>query len=88
MKLRTFDLTPDAMKRANAWLALIDEHIAMLGRSSLANRLRDLRADLIAHTTSDGLFNRWLGEYAEAMRDQFRFVRGCCERLADERRTA
>ena len=88
MKIRTFDLTPDAMQRATAWLRLIDEHLALFDRASLGNRLRDMRADLIAHTTSDGLFNRWLGEMGEALRSEFRFAQGCYERRAEKAHNA
>ena len=77
------------MTRGQDGFAMVFEESAeSIAFSADAGRLRDLRADLIAHTTSDGLFNRWLGEMAEAMRDQFRFVQRRYERLADDRRAA
>lgn len=76
-------LSPDAQARANAWLALIDEHIAMhasIDGPDITSRLRDLRGALVANAQSDAALAFWLGSYAEALRSEFRFAQARLER--------
>lgn len=85
MMLQPFALSPDAQARCDSWLARIDEHIVLLDQcQGNASRLHHLRGKLIANTTSDGLFAMWLSDYAEALRDQFRYARGAYERHAEK----
>ncbi len=68
--LQPFALSPDETKRANAWITLLDEAIAF--GTIFTPRLERYRRDLIANSTSDGLFSMWLGECAEGMRGELR----------------
>lgn len=83
MALQPFQLSEANTKRANAWLRLIDEHIAF--DTVYTFSLERLRRKLVAHTTSDGLFAMWIAETADLLDSELRFARDAYERAKGRR---
>lgn len=82
MRLKTWALSPTTEKRGRTWLRMLDEHIAL--DTVFNNVLESHAVRLVAHTTSDALFDMWLGETAEGMTGDMRSARRAFERNRKE----